>query len=796
MTQVRPDNQQTFDGFDTELLLRLYEQMVLIRRFELRVQNLYKNGQIPGFIHLYIGEEATATGVCAHLSREDKITSTHRGHGHALAKGSDPNRVLAELAGRATGCNGGRGGSMHLYDPEPGLLGTNGFVGGGIPLAVGAAISATARKSGQIAVAFFGDGAINHAAFHESINLAGALSAPVVFVCENNLYATATPLTLVTRNTDVASRASAYGVPGVSVDGNDVIEVYLAMGEAAQRARGGKGPTLIEARTYRTVGHHEGDQLVGTYRTQEELDAWKQQCPIDRMRGKIIDSRRATEDELSVIESRVDDRIEQAATFAMDSPQPDPATAHDHVWATPVNPPIPQPTDTDKPVVQGWLDAVRDGIAEEMRRNPHVIYLGEGIGERGGSFAHTKGLWHEFGSDRVIDTAICELGFTGAAVGAAATGCRAIADIMFADFLFEAGSQIVQQAAKLRYMSNGQIGVPMVIRAPIGPIKNTGPHHSGNYYPLWSHCPGLIVAIPSNAADAKGLFKTALRCGDPVIIMEPKSLFASEHPVPRGDRLVPFASAAIVCEGSDLTIVTCGALVHRSLEAAQQLKTKGVSCEVIDLRTIVPMDIDTIVTSVAKTNHLLVVDEAFSMCGLGAEIAAVMMEHGFDHLDAPMGRVHTDPVAHPFSPTLENAVIVTVERIITAATAVLKGLPPLPRRLESCATATRTAMPAPPVSATPEKPAAATPDFADVDGIPIIMPHQDLTITKATVVRWLVQVGDRITQGQGVIEVETDKALSEIEAPAEGVLTQIIAHEQTVVVLGELLGVMQAADKK
>ncbi|MAE61145.1 MAG: dehydrogenase [Planctomycetaceae bacterium] len=801
MTQINTNQQTDLDPFDTDQLLRFYEQMMLIRRFELRVQVLYRAGKIPGFIHLYVGEEATATGICAHLTQQDKITSTHRGHGHALAKGCDPNKVLAELAAKSAGTNGGRGGSMHLYDPDTGLLGTNGFVGGGIPSAVGAAISAKVRQTDHISVAFFGDGAINHAAIHESMNLAGALNAPIVFVCENNLYATATPLAQATRNTDIASRAAAYGVPGIAVDGNDVIAVHNVMAKAAHLARSGEGPTLIESRTYRTVGHHEGDQLVGTYRTQEELDEWQLRCPIHRFRTMLIDAGRATDDQFSDIDTRIEQRVDAAEQFAMDAPHPEPASAHQHIWADPINPPMPDAPPAGEPVEQGYLDAVRDGIADEMRRDPHIIYLGEGIGERAGSFAHTKGLWDEFGNDRVIDTAICELAFTGAAAGASATGCRAVADLMFADFLFEAASQVIEQAAKLRYMSNGQISVPMVIRAPIGPIKNAGPHHSGNYYPIWAHCPGLIVVVPSNAADAKGLFRTALRASDPVVFMEPKSLFPTKHPVPPGEWLVPFGSAAVVRAGTDLTIVTCGTLVGRSLEAAQQLQADGISCEVIDLRTIVPLDIDTIVASVAKTHHVLVADEAFAMCGLGAEIAAVMMEHAFDLLDAPVGRLHTDPAAHPFSPPLENEVIVSVQKIIAAAGVVLKGRPLRPRRARTGATTAHAAPPMSTQSAPKSIPSAAappavgppdTPDI-EVDGIPITMPNLDLTITEATVVRWIVEIGQSVEQGQPIVEVETDKAVTELEAPADGTLSQIIAPEDTVVELGELIGIMQPA---
>ncbi|MBI3852812.1 MAG: dehydrogenase [Verrucomicrobia bacterium] len=780
--------------------LALYEQMVLIRHFELAAQKQYKAGRMPGFIHLYVGEEAVAVGVCAHLRRDDWITSTHRGHGHAIAKGVDPKIVLAELYGKATGCCGGRGGSMHLYDPSVGLFGTNGFVGGGIPATVGVGLGAKVRKTDQVSVAFFGDGATNHGAFHESVNLATAQNAPVIFVCENNLYATATPLALATKNPEIASRAAAYGLPGIAVDGNDVLAVWEVTRQAVERARSGGGPTLIEAKTYRTVGHHEGDPLVGTYRQQDELDAWKNRCPILRFGKWLVAEGLATNEQLREIDDRVTKRIEAAVEFAESSPLPDAATANDHVWANPVNPPLPYATAAQpapKTVEQSWLEAVRDGLAEEMRRDPNIIYLGEGIGERGGSFAHTKGLWKEFGAQRVIDTPICELGFTGAAIGASATGNRAVADLMFIDFLFEAASQVIQQAAKLRYMSNGQISVPMIVRASMGAIKNAGPHHSGTYYPIWAHIPGLIVVVPSNPADAKGLIKTALRCSDPVIFLEHKLLFGSKGQVPVGEHFVPFGQAEIVRSGKDLTIVTCGVLVHRSLEAATSLEKEGVLCEIIDLRTIVPLDVETILESVARTKRLLIVDEAYSMCGVGAEISAAVMEHAFEKLAAPVGRLHPDPVAQPFSPPLENEIVVSVDKIVAAAQAVVEGRPLLPRRLSGYdARLQRRTFAATELSATKSRPKPATVTPAEkptASGVPIVMPNLDLTVTEATVVRWLKKIGDPVRLGEPIVEVETEKAVVPIESPTDGVLAAIFAGENAVVALTESLGTIQPA---
>ena len=777
-------------------LLRLYEQMVLLRQFELAAQARYKAGEMPGFIHLYIGEEAVAVGVCAHLRDDDWITSTHRGHGHVLAKGMPPSALMAELYAKATGCCGGRGGSMHLYDPQHGVFGTNGIVGGGLPHAVGAALSARTRGTKGIATAFFGDGAVNHGAFHESLNFAGAQRAGVLFVCENNLYATATPLDKVTRNPEVATRAAAYGVPGIAVDGNDVLAVWQAARTAVARARAGGGPTLIEAKTYRVVGHHEGDPLTGVYRTQAELDAWKARDPIQTFRRRLTgDLKAATAAELDAIDARVRAIVADAVEFARQSPEPDPATAFAHCWSKSINPPLPAPPKNQKTQIQGWLDAVRDGIAEEMRRDPHVLYFGEGIGERGGSFAHTKGLWQEFGASRVIDTPICELGFTGAAIGASATGCRSVADLMFVDFLFETGGQIPLQAAKLRYMSNGAMAAPIVVRAPCGAVKSAGPQHSGTYHALWSHLPGLIVAMPSNPADAKGLMKTALRGDNPVLFLEPKALFSSKGEVPVGEHLVPFGVARIARSGRDLTIVAAGRMVPLALEAAEALARDGVACEVIDLRTIVPLDLDAITASLAKTGRLLVVDEGYAAHGVGAEVAAAVGELAFDSLDAPVGRLHMAPVPHPFNPKLEEAVLPTAAKIVAAAMEVIAGKASAQRRPRAASSAAvaehtstlRETKPAP----SPVAPTAAGIESGQrpTDGEPITLPHGDLTVSEAKVLNWRKQPGDLLQTGEVIAEVETDKAVLEVEAPGAGRLVRIAAPAGTVVKMGGLLGV-------
>jgi len=314
---------------ELNLLLDLYRRMLELREFELKVQELYRRGLLPGFVHLYVGEEAVAVGVCSNLEPTDLIYSTHRGHGHALAKGVPAREVMAELWGKATGSSGGRGGSMHMYAPEYGFMGTNGIVGAGIPLATGAALSAKLRKTRQVVISFFGDGAVNSGSFHEALNFGAVWNLPVVYVCENNLYATEMAFQRATKNTSVQSRAAAYRMPGAEVDGNDVKAVYDVAKEAVNRARSNGGPTLIEAKTYRMVGHHEADP--GTdYRTREEVEQWKVRCPIKTLREKLLDTGIVSAESFERIEEEAQHWLDDAVQFAKQSPEPSPSTARDH----------------------------------------------------------------------------------------------------------------------------------------------------------------------------------------------------------------------------------------------------------------------------------------------------------------------------------------------------------------------------------------------------------------------------------------------------------------------------------
>lgn len=434
------------------------------------------------------------------------------------------------------------------------------------------------------------------------------------------------------------------------------------------------------------------------------------------------------------------------------------------------------------------LEAMIDALRHEMRRDPHVIYLGEGTGERGGTYGHTLGLWQEFGAERMIDTPISELGFTGACIGAAVNGCRPIADLMFMDFAADAMSQIVNQAAKLRYMSNGQTGVPMVIWAGVGAVKSAGPHHSGCLYPWFMHVPGLKVVIPSNPADAKGLLASAIRDDDPVVFCAHKLLFPRRMPVPEGEHLVPLGRAALARQGRDVSLVATGMMVHLALEAADRLAEEGVECEVLDLRSLVPMDVDALVATASRTGRVLVLDEAYSPCGVGAEVAALINEHAFHQLRAPVLRMHTASVAHPFSPVFDAAIFPQLDQVIEKVHLLLRGgasaAPARPLRAVEVVTPALTPTPGS-NGATREPLNTRTPEPPVQDPrIPVTIPNQGLTVESARIVRWLVGVGDSVREGQALYEIETDKIVMEVEAETDGTVDEILHPADTTLPLG------------
>ncbi len=707
-----------------------------IRFFEEKVFELLGQNIIKGASHLYAGEEAVAVGSIAAIQRGDVIGSTHRGHGHCGAIGNKYadneddrqnhwNRMMAELMGKETGYCKGRGGSMHIADVDRcNNLGSTGIVGGNQAPAVGAALAEKYKKSGRVVLSFFGDGSTNCGSFHESMNLASVLKLPLVVIIENNLYGMSVPFsgsevegTVRASNIeDIAVRAAAYDVPGMIVDGQDVVAVFLAVRSAVERARKDCQMTIVEAKTYRWYGHSRSDPRA--YRTKAEEKAWHDRDPIVVLSKKLLDEELSTQEQLDEIKDKAANTIEAATKFGLDSPWPNPADLTKDVYVEETYPAelIESEEATSKRVIEATAafetalasstaktkkeatektkaqiksqfgmnvmtigQAVSTAQAEEMRRNENVIVIGEDVGLYGGAYQATRGLLAEFGTDRVIDTAISEAAIAGAAVGMALRGMRPVAEIMYVDFVTIAMDQLVHVGAYNRYMFGGKAKVPMVLRTEGGVGRCIAAHHSESLEAWLMHPPGLYVVMPSTPYDAKGLLKAAIRSDNPVVFIEHKATYGQLGPVPQGDYIIPLGVADIKRPGKDATIVSYSRMAMRSLEAAKILAEQHeINAEVIDVRTLKPLDIASIAESVRKTGRLVTVSEGFGTCGVGREITGQLMEYkfddgsrGFDYLDtAPVNLAAAD-VPPPMSEPLETASIPTVEKIVDAVKAVV-----------------------------------------------------------------------------------------------------------------------------
>jgi 2-oxoisovalerate dehydrogenase E1 component len=497
--------------------------------------------------------------------------------------------------------------------------------------------------------------------------MASIWKLPTLFICENNQYATEVPFSYSSGSPSVAGRAAGYGLPGFEIDGNDVVEIARIAGDAVARARAGQGATLIECKTYRTRAHAEG---MGdfTYRTREEVDAWKKRCPITRLRAAAPAELSAR---MEAIDAEILEVVREAREFAEKSPYPEAASATTHVYsaaaaATTPESAIIRPAAPATPRELSFTQATVEALAGEMARNPTIFVMGEGIGIRGGNFRTTPGLYDLHGPERLCDTPICERGFVGLAGGAAMTGTRPVIDFMFADFILDSIGEIINQIAKMQYMSSGRLKMPVLLRGCVGIGHSAATHHSGSYHALYGQVPGLRVVMPSNAYDAKGLMLRALRCSDPVMFLEHREILTAKCHVPEHDYEIEFGKASIVREGTDVTVVALAKMVPVTLGLCNTLQQENISVELIDPRTISPLDTATILRSVAKTGRLLIVEETPAAFGLGAEVAAQIADAGFNDLDAPIKRVNGAFAPTPYAPTLEAAVIPTETDIVRA----------------------------------------------------------------------------------------------------------------------------------
>jgi 2-oxoisovalerate dehydrogenase E1 component len=647
---------------DRPSLVEQYRLMRLIRRFEDRAAELFQQGVIFGTAHSCVGQEAIAVGAAGVMRDNDYLVGHHRSHGHLIAAGADLRRMMAEMFGKRTGYCKGLGGSMHIADLSLDILGCNGIVGAGLPHACGAALTAKLRGTGQAAVAFFGDGAAGQGAAHEAMNLAATWSLPVVFVCENNQYALSADWRAQRAVEDLADRAAGYGMPGEVVDGNDVAAVEDAVARALERARAGDGPTLLELKTFRRMQHSMRANLPDV-RDPALVEEWEQRDPLPRLELELREQGVLDDAAVAAVGEEVDAEVEVAIETALGD---EPASADDllpAVFAPHADYPEPPPGEREL----GFVAAIREALDQELEADPDVLVIGEDIGRVGGLFRATEGLWERYGGERIRDTPLTESGFVGCGIGAALTGLRPVVELQFSDFAGVAFDQIANQAAKLRFMMGGTPAVPLVLRMVSGAGVRLGAQHSQSLEALFAHLPGLVVAMPSSPYDAKGLLSAAIRDDNPVIFLEQKLLFFGEPaPVPVERYGIRLGKARVVRPGTDVTVVALGALVPQALRAAHELEAEGVSVEVVDPRTLVPLDTEAIAASVAKTHRLVVAHEAVRFGGFGAEIAAHVAQHCFWELDAPVVRVGAASHPMPYQKDLEAATLPGAAELVAA----------------------------------------------------------------------------------------------------------------------------------
>jgi 2-oxoisovalerate dehydrogenase E1 component len=649
-------------------VLSLLSDMIRVRKFEDKCAEMYTQQKIRGFLHLYDGEEAIAAGIIPLLDDEDRVVATYREHGHALLRGLPMSEIMAEMYGKVEGCSRGRGGSMHLFNARRNFYGGNAIVGGGLPLAGGLALRDRMMGEANVTACFFGEGAVAEGEFHETMNLAALWDLPVLFVCENNGYAMGSALARTEAETDISKKAASYGVASVVVDGMDVVAVEAAARKALATIRDTGKPVFLECRTYRFRAHSMFDAQL--YRPKDEIADWRKRGPIVQFQTWLLDNKLIHPEDVARIEAEADAEIAQSVAFA-EAGSLEPLDTLDHHVLGP-QPEMPEPAAPSGETVQmTYREAVKQAIRDAMIRDDRVFLMGEDVGAYGGCYAVSKGLMEEFGEDRIRDTPLSESGFTGAGIGAAAAGMRPIVELMTVNFSLLALDQIMNTAATIRHMSGGQFGVPLVIRMATGAGKQLAAQHSHSLEGWYAHIPGLKVLAPATVEDARGMLWTALQDPDPVLIFENVMLYNREEAIDTNAGPVDITRAAIRRDGDDLTLITYGGSLFKTLEAAEALAADGISAEVIDLRSLRPLDDQTIMASLARTRRAVIVDEGWRTGSLAAEISARIMEQTFWTLDAPVGRVCSAEVPIPYPKHLEDAAIPQVAGIVAMAKSVM-----------------------------------------------------------------------------------------------------------------------------
>ncbi|MCH8927410.1 MAG: dehydrogenase E1 component subunit alpha/beta [Candidatus Marinimicrobia bacterium] len=667
-TATNQDNQHNF-----ERLIKAYTLMHTSRQLDHKMLNLIKQGK--GFFHIgAAGHEAAQLAAALNLKGgEDWSFPYYRDIAYVLGLGMTPEEIMMCFTSRAEDPNsGGRQMPAHYGHKELKIVSQSSPTGTQYLQAVGVALSLKKQGSENVVYVSSGEGTTSQGDFHEALNWASREKLPVIFFIENNKYAISVHISEQTSGSSVYEMTKGYeGLTRYEMDGTDFESSDNLMKEVVANVRRGNGPALVEADCVRLMPHSSSDDQK-KYRDEEELSSDSKRDPIIILKDFLLREKALTESQDDSISSAAVADATRVTELAFTKEEAGAETAVKYVFdesgkADSLEYEKSEPS--GEPVV--IVDAINHALHEEMDRDHKIIVFGQDIADgKGGVFTVTKGLSTKFGSDRVFNSPLAEASIVGVAIGLALNGFKPVVEIQFADYVWTAMMQIRNELSTMRYRSNNNWECPVVIRIPCGGYIHGGLYHSQNIEAIFAHLPGIKICMPSNAADAKGLLKTAIRGKDPVIYLEHKGIYRqpfAKSPEPDEDYLVPFGKAKIVREGNDLTIVTYGAMVKRSLDAADKFNQEsGASIEIIDIRSIVPLDLDTILTSVEKTSRLLIVHEDSIFQGFGAEIAAQVSNKGFSFLDAPIGRVAALHTPIPYAPILEKRILPDIDDIYDA----------------------------------------------------------------------------------------------------------------------------------
>jgi len=678
-------------GLDAERLLAMYRTMYAARRTDDKEIQLKRQNKI--FFQISgAGHEAAQVAVAAHLRPgKDWFYLYYRDRALSQALGMTPyDHLLQAVAAESDPASGGRQMPSHWGHRDLRIVSTSSPTGTQFLQAVGCAEGAmrAAKVEGmaeqvepfeddEVVLVTTGEGQTSQGEFWEALNSASNLKLPVVFLVEDNGYAISVPVEVNTAGGKISRLVESF--PDFHIeeyDGTDVVESYEAAGRAVAHCRARKGPALLHAHVVRPYSHSMSDD-ERMYRPETERDEDAKRDPLTRFRAYLIEHDVATEDQLAELEQGVHDEIQEATDRALEQPQPAPETATKWLFSEDVDPTSAEFDTEDSPQFEGdettMVDLLNMCMRDEMERDPRIVMFGEDVADasreevleeckgKGGVFKVTAGLQRRFGGARVFNSPLAEANIVGRAIGMATRGLKPVVEIQFFDYIWPAFMQIRDELATMRYRSGGNWDCPLVIRVAYGGyLKGGAIYHSQTGETLFTHSPGLRVVLPSTALDANGLLRTAIRCDDPVIFLEHKHLYRqvyNKSAYPGPDFMIPFGKANVVREGTDVTVVACGALVKRSLDAAKQAEEKGISVEVIDLRTLHPLDMDTVADSVRKTNKVVIAHEDSLSWGFGSEIAARIADDLFPWLDGPVRRVASLDTWVAYSPQLEDAIL-------------------------------------------------------------------------------------------------------------------------------------------